>query len=258
MGFMFKYFLGVRLDDLTRHMASKKVISFLDENFQYKIYTPNPEMLVKAHSDKDFKEILNKADLNICDGKGISICSLGTIQSIQGVDFMLDICKLIEKRNEKVFLLGSGDLKVVKRTALNLIKVFPNLTISDFHEGPQVSEKEDGNLEVEEVVNSLVLERINRSQADVLFVAFGHGKQEKWIDRYLKDLPNIKIAMGVGGAFNFISGEVERAPEIMRSFGLEWLWRLKKDPKRWKIIYNAVIVFPYLYITQFNDNYDKN
>lgn len=252
MNFMYKYFLGVRLDELTRHMAGKKALSFLDGNSQYKIYTPNPEMLVKAYNDKGFKEVLNKADLNICDGKGISICSFGVMQSIPGVDFMLDICKMIEKRGEKVFLLGSGDLKVVKRTALNLIKVFPNLTISDFHEGTQVIENKDGSLWVGELTNNLVLERIKRSQADILFVAFGHGKQEKWIDKYLKDLPNIKIAMGVGGAFDFISGEVERAPEIMRSFGLEWLWRLKKDPKRWKRIYNAVIVFPYLYVTKRN------
>ncbi|MCF6276472.1 MAG: WecB/TagA/CpsF family glycosyltransferase [Candidatus Magasanikbacteria bacterium] len=255
---MYKYFLGVRLDKLTRRMAGKKIQVFLDGNSQYKIYTPNPEMLVKAHGDKGFREILNKADLNICDGKGISICSFGAMQSIPGVDFMLDICKIIEKKDVKVFLLGSDDAKVVRKTALNLTKVFPKLAISDFHEGPQVIENKDGSLWVEETVNNLVLERIRRSKADVLFVAFGHGKQEKWIERYLKELPNVKIVMGVGGAFDFISGSVERAPEIMQSFGLEWLWRLKNNPKRWKRIWNAVIVFPYLYITQFNENYDKN
>jgi N-acetylglucosaminyldiphosphoundecaprenol N-acetyl-beta-D-mannosaminyltransferase len=257
---MHKYFLGVRVDNLTKYMARAKIVNFLQKDGQSVIFTPNPEMLVKAYEDKNFKEILNSSDLNLCDGKGISIMTFGALQSIPGADFMFDICCIAKDKKKGVFLLGSGDADSVKKACINLNKKITNLIISGFHEGPVISEEKDGSIEVEKEVNKLILERIRRSGAEVLFVAFGQGKQEKWIKKYLRELPNIKVIMGVGGAFDFISGKTQRAPQFMRSVGLEWLWRLVKEPKRLKRIYTAVFIFPYLYITQYNDKefYDKN
>ena len=83
---------------------------------------------------------------------------------------------------------------------------------------------------------------------DILFVAFGHGKQEKWINEYLRDLPSVKIAMGVGGAFDYLSGQTSRAPLWMRKIGLEWLYRLIREPKRLKRIWRAVIIFPIYFV----------
>ena len=86
-----------------------------------------------------------------------------------------------------------------------------------------------------------------------MFVAFGHGKQEKWIAQNLRDLPSVKIAMGVGGAFDFISGHVKRAPKFMRRIGLEWVWRLILQPCRVGRILKATIVFLFmLYRTQIS------
>jgi N-acetylglucosaminyldiphosphoundecaprenol N-acetyl-beta-D-mannosaminyltransferase len=91
-----------------------------------------------------------------------------------------------------------------------------------------------------------VMARIRESLPDILFVAFGHGKQEKWIAAALPSLPAVRVAMGVGGAFDFIAGRVKRAPKLMRLAGLEWLWRLIREPWRIRRIWTAVVVFPWL------------
>ncbi|MEA3272166.1 MAG: WecB/TagA/CpsF family glycosyltransferase, partial [Patescibacteria group bacterium] len=88
-----------------------------------------------------------------------------------------------------------------------------------------------------------LLAKINFARPDIIFVAFGHGKQEKWIAENLNKLPSVKIAMGIGGAFDFISGKAKRAPTIFQRAGLEWFWRLIKEPQRYKRIYNATIKF---------------
>jgi N-acetylglucosaminyldiphosphoundecaprenol N-acetyl-beta-D-mannosaminyltransferase len=81
----------------------------------------------------------------------------------------------------------------------------------------------------------------------ILIVAFGHIKQEEWIQQNLKDLPSVQVAIGVGGAFDMISGYLRRAPRLFRFFGLEWLWRFLIQPYRYKRIWKAIITFPYLY-----------
>jgi len=96
---------------------------------------------------------------------------------------------------------------------------------------------------------------INRRQPDILFVALGHGRQEKWIARNLSKLSSVKLAMGVGGSFDYISGQVKRAPKFMRKLGLEWLYRLIKEPWRLPRILVAVIKFSWLVI---KDNKDKS
>ena len=90
------------------------------------------------------------------------------------------------------------------------------------------------------------MEKIREEAPDILLIALGHGKQEKWIAAHLPELPSVKVAMGVGGAFDFIAGRVLRAPRILRRLGLEWLWRLILQPSRLPRIWRAVIKFPIL------------
>lgn len=91
-------------------------------------------------------------------------------------------------------------------------------------------------------------EHIKTFSPDILLVAFGHPKQELWIEKHLNEFPSLKAVVGVGGTFDYWSGSKKRAPLTLRAFGLEWLWRLICEPKRWKRILNAVIVFPVLAI----------
>lgn len=235
--------LGVRIDGVTREAALSQVASFLASGESHMVFTPNPEMLVDAQKDSYFKEVLNKGDLNLCDGRGLQLVSKEKIERIPGVEFMMDICGLAQKENKSVYLLGSGSDVVVKECQKKLVEQFPHLKIVGTHKGPKITNAFD----VEKEENEKVIDDIILSGPDILFVAFGHPKQEKWIYGFLPELPSVKIAMGVGGSFDFISGTVKRAPKIFRSLGVEWLYRLCREPKRIKRIWKATVVFLFLY-----------
>lgn len=233
---------GVRIDKINRVEVSVKAKAFLSISGQKAIYTPNPEMLVKADRDSYFKAVLNRGDLNLCDGFGIRLASFFRLPRVTGVDCMLDLCGLAENEGKRIFLLGSGSEEVVAATAEALQKYYPKLKIAGVHHGPAVAEIVSG-LQVNIEENGQVIERINQVKPAVLFVAFGMGKQEKWIDAYLEKMPSVKIAMGVGGAFDYISGSVPRAPLLLRTIGLEWLYRVIRQPWRMGRILNATVIF---------------
>ncbi len=236
--------LDVRIDKITKKEALERVAGFLQSNKLNKIFTPNPEMLVDASRDINFKEILNTGDLNICDGFGITLVTRGKLKRIPGVDFMQDICELAEKKSKSVYLLGTSSDEVVKKTAEVLQEKFPLLKIVGLNKGHEITTHGTWNMEQ----NEEVLYDIITAAPDILFVAFGHSKQEKWIEQNYKDLPSVKIAMGVGGSFDFISGKIKRAPKWMRKLGLEWLYRLMREPKRLGRIWKATIVFIYYFL----------
>lgn len=243
--------LGVRIDEITREDANKKVADFLERETAKTIFTPNPEMIVDAHYDNSFKEVLNCGSLNICDGRGVELLSRGRLKRLTGVDFMLDICELAIAKNACIYLLGSGSSETLQATKSALKKRFPAIQIVGMHKGPEISfKKEEGIMElnINQYENNDILSDIVMVAPDILFVAFGHNKQEKWIDANINALPSVKIAMGVGGAFDYISGRISRAPQWMRIIGLEWLYRLVREPQRAKRIFKAVVVFPFLYI----------
>lgn len=242
---MFTSILGVNIHMLSESAALAKVSVFLSGRGQHMVFTPNPEMLVAAHRSPYFKEVLNRSSLNICDGKGIEMFSKGQIERIPGVDFMLSVCALAEKRGKSVYLLGSGVEKIIEQTAKTLQKKYPYLRITGQCAGPKLVVKEKLVYDVEE--NDMVVDKIIAAAPDILFVGFGHTKQELWIDEHLGELPSVTVAMGVGGSFDILSGRVKRAPGFFRYLGLEWFWRLLCQPWRIKRILTAVFVFPYIY-----------
>ncbi len=237
------YILGVRVDSVDKSSALSKVADFLASGEGNMVFTPNPEMLVDAQKDAYFKEVLNAGDLNLCDGKGITLVAKEAFERIPGVDFMVDMCGLAAEKNKSVYLLGSGSNEVLKECKHALLEKFPNLKIVGMHPGIQISN--DFTFDTEK--NDALIDDIILSAPDILFVAFGHKKQEKWIYGFLPDLPSVRVAMGVGGSFDFISGKVKRAPEIFRRLGLEWLYRLIREPRRIKRIWKATVVFLFYY-----------
>lgn len=246
-----KEVLGVHISDVEKQKAVSLILDFLQSDKAHYIFTPNPEMIVEAQSDTEFKQILNQGDLNICDGAGLSF--FANTPRITGVDFMIDICHIAEKENKCIYLLGSSDKDVLEKTSSFLKEKFPNLHVAGFDPGYSIQIKKTGEssalvydpLEHDETVNRIIM-----SAPDILFVAFGHNKQERWILEHVPYFPTVKIAMGVGGAFDFLSGKSRRAPKMLQHAGLEWLWRLFNEPWRLKRIVNAVIVFPFLVITK--------
>ncbi len=156
-----------------------------------------------------------------------------------GVDLFLSIC---QKTDKKIFLLGAAP-GIAEETKKKLEEKFPEIQISGTHAGsPHPTESAE------------IVSKINKSGAEILFVAYGAPAQEKWIYNNLKKLNTVKIATGIGGAFDFIAGKKQRAPQWMQNLGLEWLYRLKQEPKRIKRIINATIKFP---LTVFKKSKDQ-
>ena len=234
--------LGVRFDLAGIHQAAGIVCDWLKDGKKRYIATPNPEFVAAAQKDEEFRQVLTNADLSITDGRGIQLAArflgMPVPERIAGTDFMAELCKRFLELQIPVFLLG-GENGSADKCAKKLINDFSNLQIAGFFEG------DAGEAGDTETANA-----INRTNAQVVFVAYGAPKQEKWIARNLHKLTNIKAAMGVGGAFDYISGNVSRAPIFMRKLGLEWLWRLFKQPRRFNRIFRAVIIFPLLVLKE--------
>ncbi len=207
------------------------------------ITTPNPEILVYAHKHPEYKRLLNQANLSLPDGVGVFIASglLGhkLEERIPGVDFMEELCRRADGKAVSIGLLG-GKSGIAKRTAECLKKKYPWIKIAfASSEWPEelfdlkfAKPSETKATEVFESMFNIPPSKENSQTIDVLFVAYGFPKQEEWIYSNLDRLP-IKAAMGVGGAFDYISGEVLRAPYIIRAIGFEWLFRLIRQP--WRI-----------------------
>ena len=242
-------FLGVRVDNVSRDEALERVRSSFGNNDVFTIFTPNAEMFVEASRDNTFKGILNSGSLNICDGNGAQFFSKGELTKIPGVDFLKELCNLAQQEDKFVYFLGSGSNDVIQKAKNKLQEEYPDLRIAGFHKGPKLSIQ--GDVLMADDSNNVVIDKIIAAAPDILFVGFGHNKQERWIHKYLHELPSVKVAMGVGGSFDMIGGKFKRAPKAIRDLGLEAFWRLLIEPKRLPRVMRAVILFPVLYIKSF-------
>lgn len=224
--------LGIKIDELSFSEVMEKITDFLLSSKMHQVATVNPEFIMTAQKDGDFKNILNSTDLNIPDGFGLQCAALYKRKKIgkrlTGVDLTWEIAKLAAEKGYSIYLLG-GKPGVAEMTANRLRYLYRNLKIAGTYVG---FPDEEG-----------IVERINSSKADILLVAYGAPKQEKFIANHKNEL-KCKVAMGVGGTFDYISQMVRRAPEWMRNIGLEWLYRLIQQPPRFRRIYAAVIKFP--------------
>lgn len=234
--------LGVKLDNLKLKNVLKQVDNFLNSKSQHYIVTTNPEFLIQANKDQEFKKILNNSDLSLADGFGILLAGLVKgkfINRISGADLMMDICKVAEQKNSSVFLLGSSG-NIAESAAKNLKSKFTDLNIVGAERGLDKSSTKEEEMEL--------VKRINKTKPEIIFVAFGAPKQEKWINENMAKISSLRLAMGVGGTFDYIAGKTKRAPKIWRSMGLEWLWRVILQPFRIFRIVKAVIYFPVLFV----------
>ncbi len=217
------YILGIPVDRTDMEGALARAAALLDTIGTSTVYTPNSEMVVNAVNDKGFMEILKSADLMVPDGIGLVLASRiygrPLPERVTGFDLMTRILEMLDQKRGSVYLLG-GRPGIARRAADNISKRFRGLEIKGtFH----------GYFNDEDVLG--IVERINSSGAEVLFVALGSPKQEMWIDSNRKRL-NVRLAMGVGGSFDVLAGEVTRAPVFFRKTGLEWFYRLVTQPSR--------------------------
>lgn len=222
---MKKDVLGVKIDDINIDSALEAVKGWLSEGGKHYIVTPNPEIVVMAQKDKELKNIINHADLAVPDGVGLKLTT-DIVCHTPGIDLMEALVKVAAEKGFTAGFLG-GREEVAKKTAECLKKKYPKLKVVFAESGGQVDE--DGKS----------LKSLKSLNCDILFVAFGPPKQEKWIAKNLAKLP-VKVAMGVGGAFDIISGKVPRAPKWLRNLGFEWLFRLVVQP--WRIKRQMVLI----------------
>lgn len=183
----------------------------------------NPEKIIKAKNDPALKKLLNEAEFQIPDGIGVILASKiqkGQITSrVTGVDMMMRLCEEAEKRQKPIFLYG-GKPGIADKAAEKLKELYPSIIISGTQDG---YEKD----------NEKVIAKINEAKPDLLFVAMGSPKQENWINANREQL-HPTIYQGVGGSFDVLAGNVKRAPEAFQKIGMEWFYRLMKEPKRIK------------------------
>lgn len=224
-----KTVFGVGITDATEEEVLEYILKGLkNPSDSYYIVTPNPEMVVYATKHAPFRTILNNARLALCDGIGVLLASriLGQPirERIAGVDLLENLCREVAKQPITVGFLGGGP-KIAEKTAECLRKKYPGLKV--VFAGAEWSA---------------------RGPIDILFVAFGFPKQEEWMAAQVGNAP-VRVMIGVGGAFDYLSGRVQRAPEWIRTLGLEWVFRLVVEP--WRIKRQvALITFVWLILKE--------
>lgn len=238
--------LGVKVDTYRREPVRELLEKFcLDETEQHVVVTPNPEMLVDAQRDPAFKVNLNAADLAVPDGQGLVLVSRFFSNEpiphrITGNDVLDMLFRIAVQNRLSIYFLGGAQKQAV--TAAERVRQrFRDIIVFANPGGPIWYDSKWH-------VAQNVLEDIRQKQPAILAVALGHGKQEKFIRDFLPILPSVRLAVGVGGAFNFLSGQIPRAPRFFQDAGLEWLWRLYREPSRYRRIFKAAVIFPLLVV----------
>ncbi len=218
---MKKDILGVRFDDVSRQEAAQLGAAMLEQDQFHYVVTPNPEFILAAEKDADFRQVLNSADLVIPDGIGVvySAKILGTPlkERVPGIEFAADMLAKLDQMGGRLYLLGAKP-GVAQEAGRRILERHPNIVLCGTH---------DGYFKDEEAV----LLEVAAARPDLLFVCLGAPKQEKWMARWGRHT-GARLAIGLGGALDVFAGNVERAPESWRKLGLEWAYRLKKEPQR--------------------------
>jgi N-acetylglucosaminyldiphosphoundecaprenol N-acetyl-beta-D-mannosaminyltransferase len=235
---------------LTQEEFLQLCTDWLTSDQFHHIVTLNPEMVMEADKNDDFRTAVSKAEIRVPDGAGLIwarwylrsafwplLPSLAgfmfhNVERITGVDAVMELASLCEQMGVSIYLLG-GTVPQNSKAAHMLRRRFPTLAL---HSAPTHAFALQGP--------KTILEHIQKTRPAVLLVAYGSPKQTLWIEHNRRYLPSVKIAVGVGGAFAILSEERRRAPRMLRQFNLEWLWRLILEPRRLPRIWQATVRFP--------------
>jgi len=229
-----------------RGLTSEEVIREVEHrkpNSPCWIVTANPEILLHAKRDSVYAQTLRNADIRIVDSIGLKLLGFlhgKRLARTTGVDLSEALAAWARETGQTVGFIGGEAQNIASKAYAKMAQKYPGLK-GYAENGGAVTITGEGDGANEEARRRLTLQA-----PDILFVAFGHPKQERWIERYISEFPTLKAIVGVGGTFDYWGGAINRAPKWMRVVGLEWLYRLIKEPKRWKRIWNAVVVFPVL------------
>lgn len=234
-------FLNTHVDNLTMEEAVEEAKKLILENRNSYVVTPNVDHIVKIEHDRLFREIYEGADLVLTDGKPLIWMSrlLGTPikEKISGSDYFPEVCRMAAREGFSVFLLGAAE-GVAKKAAVNLMKKYKNLKIAGVYSPSYTFENDP-----EEI--SYIIRKINESKPDILCIGLGTPKQEKFYYQY-KDLFKVPLTLHIGATIDFEAGVVKRAPKWISYAGMEWLYRLLREPRRLyrRYLLDDVEIFP--------------
>ena len=237
--------LGVDIHKISMHETLEMLTKMALSGLSHHIMTVNPEFVMIAQENKEFKTVLANASLKLPDGIGIVVASkiLGNPlkERVAGVDMVHLLAQVANEYKLRIFFLGAAP-GVAEKTAKILQEENPCLQIAGTYSGSPRQEEEN-----------LICSIIEKTNPHILLVAYGPPKQDLWIARTMNRL-KVPIAIGVGGTFDFIAGTAKRAPKWMRRFGLEWFHRLIKQPWRWK----RMMTLPKFALSVFQTRFKSN
>jgi N-acetylglucosaminyldiphosphoundecaprenol N-acetyl-beta-D-mannosaminyltransferase len=242
--------LGVKINNLKFTEVEEILLDTLDKGKKRSVFTPNTEIIMMCQEDKDLLRVINSGDIVTPDGIGLiyasKIYKAGLKERVTGFDISMKLLNISKENSYNVFLLGGKPGVAEKARNILMEKGYKNIV--GFHHGYFF------NHENREEIEENIVKKINQLETNILFVGFGSPKQEKWINKY-KDKLNINIIIGNGGTIDVLAGEVNRAPIIYQKLGLEWFYRLIKDPKRIK---RQISIPKFLIKVIFSKNSVKN
>ncbi|MHA2055234.1 MAG: WecB/TagA/CpsF family glycosyltransferase [Candidatus Hodarchaeales archaeon] len=271
--------LEINIASTTKDKVLRFVRDSLGRNKKFLIVTPNPEQVILAQKDYDFKRILNNADYAICDTVGLSQAAKylslkatkvrfirllyiflqgilvgastfvnrewleSELKVIKGRELFKELIQLANKKKLKVFLLGGGEISgTAGNAAKNLASSYKGVRFK-YSDGHMLDQNAKPVTSIDRKIEKKVIKEINYFKPHLLFIGFGAPKQEKWVYRWLQKL-EIGGAMVVGGTFDYVAGNKKISPKWIDKMGLEWLWRILIGDQKVKRIYNAAILFP--------------
>jgi N-acetylglucosaminyldiphosphoundecaprenol N-acetyl-beta-D-mannosaminyltransferase len=230
--------LNVKVHALTNAQTLALIEAFIASGQPHQLVTVNPEFVIEAQHDEEFRQIINTAALALPDGIGLLKAArfLKTTplpERVAGSDLVVKLAELSHQKGYRIYFLGAQP-GVAEQAIQKLKERYPHLHVAGCFAGsPALAE------------NEAIVQRILPTRPDILLVAYGAPKQDKWIARNLERL-QIPVCMGVGGSYDFIAGTARRAPRWLQQLELEWLHRLVMQPWRWRRIWNAVPRFSWL------------
>lgn len=220
-------FLNTEVDNLTMDEAIENIDRLILKRANSYVVTPNVDHIVKLEKDEELRKVYADADLILTDGMPLiwisKLKSNPIKEKVSGSDLFPKVCELAADKGYSVFLLGAAE-GVAKRAAVNLKMKYPKLNIAGTYSPSYGFENKEE--EIQDIISM-----INKAEPDILAVGLGAPKQEKFIYKYKEKL-NVPISLAIGASIDFEAGNIERAPLWMQKSGLEWFYRLYKEPKR--------------------------
>lgn len=274
------YILGIKISITSKREVLDFVSSRLDSKEKFYVVTPNPENLLLATKDWLLAKAIRRSDFSVPDGIGLSqankflsfkenrnnifrpvvlvfqglLVGASTIinksyltkdlEVIKGRELFLEIMNILNQKKLRVYLFG-GEHGEQETTLKELQKFYPNITYKTSYKFPHYGKNGQPVSVGDRKMHKNIVGSIKLFEPDFIFVAMNTPKQENWIYRNFFRLTNVTGAMTVGGTYNYIAGNMKTPPKWVENIGLEWLYRLIQEPKRFKRILNAVIIFPW-------------